>query len=148
MLAKGLFISGILGDRFNLRLVLTLGMCSSAICVFMFGTVSEWAHTYNKAWYVIFWLLNGFTQSTGWPTVVAIMGNWFGKEGRGLIFGVWSANASIGNILGALMAASVLDFGYEYAFLFTSTALFAGGIINYCGLVPSPKDVGKSRFHI
>jgi OPA family glycerol-3-phosphate transporter-like MFS transporter 3 len=41
------------------------------------------------------------------------MGNWFGKSGRGLIFGIWSATASVGNILGALMVASVLKYGYH-----------------------------------
>jgi OPA family glycerol-3-phosphate transporter-like MFS transporter 3 len=70
---KGLFISGILGDRFNLRIVLTLGMCTSAITVFMFGTLSEWLQIYNKFWYIFFWILNGLAQSTGWPAVVAVM---------------------------------------------------------------------------
>ena len=32
---------------------------------------------------------------------------------RGLIFGIWAANASVGNILGALMVASVLRYGYQ-----------------------------------
>lgn len=125
-----------------MRYVLTIGMCSTAVSVFFFGTVSEWLEIYNKYWYIVFWIVNGFVQSTGWPAVVAIMGNWFGKHDRGLIFGIWSSTASVGNIIGALMVSSVLDYGYEYAFLFTSVALFAGGIINYWGLVVSPEDVG------
>jgi OPA family glycerol-3-phosphate transporter-like MFS transporter 3 len=99
----------------------------------MFGVVSEWFNIYNQVWYISFWIINGFAQSTGWPGVVAVMGNWFGKSGylirqtcykefflesfifsrRGLIFGIWSANASVGNIFGALMAASVLKYGYH-----------------------------------
>ena len=47
----------------------------------MFGVVSEWAGIYNKAWYMTFWILNGFAQSTGLPAVLAVMGNWFGKAG-------------------------------------------------------------------
>ncbi len=76
-----MFISGILGDRFDLRYVLTIGMTLSAACMFMFGVVSEWLGMYNKTWYVGFWIINGFAQSTGWPAVVAVMGNWFGKAG-------------------------------------------------------------------
>ena len=38
-------------------------------------------------------------QSTGWPGVVAVMGNWFGKN-RGLFLGIWNAHTSLGNILG------------------------------------------------
>ena len=39
-------------------------------------------------------------QSTGWPAIVAVMGNWFGKKNRGLLMGIWNAHTSVGNILG------------------------------------------------
>ncbi len=48
-------------------------MCGSAITVFMFGALSEWINLYSKYWYALFWIMNGLAQSTGWPTVVAIM---------------------------------------------------------------------------
>ncbi|XP_068134360.1 sugar phosphate exchanger 3 [Hyperolius riggenbachi] len=140
--AVGLFISGIIGDRLNMRYVLTFGMCSSAVTMFVFGTVTEWLHFYNKLFYCFVWVLNGLLQSTGWPCVVAVMGNWFGKSGRGLVFGLWSACASVGNILGAFLASSVLKYGYEYAFLVTACVQFAGGIIIFFGLVVSPKELG------
>ena len=46
----------------------------------MFGSVLEWSHYYNKYLYVAVWICNGLLQSTGWPTVVAVMGNWFGRS--------------------------------------------------------------------
>lgn len=140
--AVGLYISGILGDRFNLRKVLASGMCSSAIMVFMFGTVSKWIGIYNIWYYGIFMALNGLFQSTGWPCVVAVMGNWFGKSSRGIVFGIWSANASVGNIIGALQVAAVLDYGYEYAMLVPAVVLFAFGILIYFCLIPSPDEIG------
>lgn len=140
--AVGLFVSGIVGDRLNMRWVLSFGMCSSALVVFVFGTVSEWLHFYNKWFYCCLWIVNGLLQSTGWPCVVAVMGNWFGKAGRGFVFGLWSACASVGNILGAFLASSVLQYGYEYAFLVTASVQFAGGVIVFFGLVTSPKEVG------
>ena len=87
------------------------------------------------------------------------MANWFGKEGygcaneylvctndyvssRGLIFGVWSACASVGNIIGAALAATFLRFGYEYTFLVCSILLFCFAIICFFGIVPSPDDLG------
>jgi OPA family glycerol-3-phosphate transporter-like MFS transporter 1/2 len=42
----------------------------------------------------------GVAQTTGWPGVVTVMSNWFGKKKRGLIFGLWNSHTSIGNILG------------------------------------------------
>ncbi|XP_054582251.1 sugar phosphate exchanger 3 isoform X3 [Eptesicus fuscus] len=140
--AVGLFISGIVGDRLNLRYVLSFGMCSSALVVFIFGTVTEWLHFYNKWLYCCLWIVNGLLQSTGWPCVVAVMGNWFGKAGRGVVFGLWSACASVGNILGACLASSVLQYGYEYAFLVTAAVQFAGGIVIFFGLLVSPEEIG------
>uniref|UniRef100_A0A9L0T3S3 Sugar phosphate exchanger 3 n=1 Tax=Equus caballus TaxID=9796 RepID=A0A9L0T3S3_HORSE len=139
---EGLFISGIVGDRLNLRWVLSFGMCSSALVVFVFGTLTEWLHFYSMGLYCCLWIVNGLLQSTGWPCVVAVMGNWFGKAGRGVVFGLWSACASVGNILGACLASSVLQYGYEYAFLVTAAVQFAGGIIIFFGLLVSPEEIG------
>ncbi|XP_044296977.1 sugar phosphate exchanger 3 isoform X2 [Varanus komodoensis] len=140
--AVGLFVSGIIADRLNMRWVLSFGMCSSALVVFVFGTLTEWLHFYNVWFYSFLWIVNGLLQSTGWPCVVAVMGNWFGKAGRGFVFGLWSACASVGNILGAFLASSVLQYGYEYAFLVTASVQFAGGVIVFFGLVISPKEIG------
>jgi sugar phosphate permease len=32
----------------------------------------------------------GFMQATGWPSVVAVMGNWYGKGKRGAVMGTMS----------------------------------------------------------
>lgn len=140
--AIGLYISGVIGDRMNLRYVLCFGLCGSATVEFVFGTLTEWLHLYNVYLYCGLWVLNGLLQSAVWPAVVAIMANWFGKSGRGFVFGLWSACASVGNILGAFLASSVLKYGYEYAFLVTSVLQFAGGIVVFFGVLTSPKEVG------
>lgn len=46
-----------------------------------------------------------FPQSTGWPGVVSVMGNWLGIRRRGLVMGVWNAHTSVGNILGTAIPA-------------------------------------------
>ncbi|XP_069048120.1 sugar phosphate exchanger 3 [Lepisosteus oculatus] len=143
--AVGLYISGVIGDRLNLRYVLSFGLCGSAVTEFLFGTLTEWLHFYNVYFYCALWVLNGLLQSAVWPCVVAVMGNWFGKSGRGFVFGLWSACASVGNILGAFLASSVLCYGYEYAFLVTSSVQFAGGVIVFFGLLTSPKEIGLSQ---
>ncbi|XP_071484974.1 sugar phosphate exchanger 3-like [Diadema antillarum] len=140
--ALGLFISGIMGDRIDLRLVLSFGMCSSALMMFIFGTLSEWVKVYNHWYYLVFWVLNGLLQGTGWPTLVAIMGNWFSEGSRGLVFGVWSACGSIGNMLGAFSASLVLSYGYEFTFLVTSMMMFFWGLVILFFLMPTPRDAG------
>ncbi|XP_049616841.1 sugar phosphate exchanger 3 isoform X2 [Syngnathus scovelli] len=142
--AVGLYLSGVIGDRVNLRYVLCFGLCGSAAVNVAFGTLTEWLHIYNVYLYCILWVLNGLLQSTVWPCIVAVMANWFGKTGRGFVFGLWSACASVGNILGAFLASSVLKYGYEYAFLVTSVVQFAGGVVLFFGLLTSPNEIGLS----
>jgi len=140
--AFGLFFSGMIGDRFNPRYVLSLGMILTAVLVFVWGCLFEYFHFYNEYVYIALWALNGLIQSSGWPTVVAVMGNWFGKSSRGFVLGLWSACASVGNIIGAEMVNAVQDYGYDYAFLLSSGVLLGGGIVIFFGLVPKPTDIG------
>ncbi|XP_059179505.1 sugar phosphate exchanger 3-like isoform X1 [Physella acuta] len=140
--AVGLFLNGYIGDRVNMRILLSVGMASTGVLIFIFGCITEWVAFYNKYFYCSIWIINGLMQSTGWPVVVACMGNWFGKSSRGMLLGIWSSCASVGNILGAVMVSSVLSYGYQYAFLMTSTVILAGSCLVFFGLVPSPADVG------
>lgn len=140
--AFGLFFSGLIGDRFNPRYVLSTGMILTAAIVFTWGSLLQYFHYYNKYVYLVLWCLNGLIQSSGWPTVVAVMGNWFGKSSRGFVLGLWSACASVGNIIGAEMVNAVEDYGYDYAFLLSAGVLLGGGIVIFFGLVPKPTDVG------
>ncbi|XP_065184692.1 sugar phosphate exchanger 3-like [Sycon ciliatum] len=139
--AVGLYVNGFLGDRLPLVWVLSTGMCVSSLVTFVFGCVTEWGSYQQRWFYGCLWAMNGLAQSACWPSIVAIMANWFGKKGRGFVFGLWSANASAGNVLGALVVSAVLDFGYDTAFLVPSVMLFAGSIINIFCLPESPQKV-------
>lgn len=140
--ATGLYVCGVLGDRVNMRNLLVFGMSGSAFMMFMFGTVSEWLGYYNRIYYATFWILNGLLQGTTWPTLVAIMGNWFGITGRGFILGLWSSSASVGNIIGAFSVSMSVNQGYEYAFLTTSIMLIGWSAIVLVFLHPTPADAG------
>ena len=50
----------------------------------------------------------------------------------------------MGNILGACLASSVLQYGYEYVFLVILAVQFAGGTIIFFGLLVSPEEIGPS----
>lgn len=84
----------------------------------------------------------GVFQSTGWPSVVAIMANWFGKGKRGLVMGVWNAHTSLGNILGTVIAAACLQYGWGYAFIVPGLLICVMGLIVFGFLVVQPSDVG------
>lgn len=51
----------------------------------------------------IIMIINGAGQSTGWPCLVAIMGNWYNGQNIGLLMGIWSGNSNVGDIIGLLI---------------------------------------------
>ena len=61
-------------------------------------------------------------RATGWTSTVAIMGNWFPQEGRGLIMGLWATNSNVGDIFGLTVSSAMLDDTEWYVILW----LFAG----------------------
>lgn len=140
--AFGLFINGVLGDRLNLRYFLAFGMCGSAVITFVFGYLGAVFKIRNKLFYEILQFLNGLLQSIGWPATVSIMGNWFSKSSAGFVFGLWSANASVGNIIGSVVLAQVLNYGYEFGMLLNSLILFCMGLLVLLCLIVHPNDVG------
>ncbi|XP_031277458.1 putative glycerol-3-phosphate transporter 5 isoform X3 [Pistacia vera] len=80
--------------------------------------------------------------SIGWPCVVAVVGNWFGKEKRGLIMGVWNSHTSIGNIIGSVVASGVLEFGWGWSFVVPGILIIFVGIFVFLFLVVRPEDLG------
>ena len=59
----------------------------------------------------------GLFQASGWPGVVSVMANWFGKGRRGLIMGLWNSHTSLGNILGSLIAGAFVTYNWGLSFI-------------------------------
>ncbi|ERN01111.1 hypothetical protein AMTR_s00002p00199340 [Amborella trichopoda] len=137
----GMYVAGHLGDRLDLRLFLTIGMMGSGIFVGLFGMGYFW-NIHSFVFYLLMQINAGLFQATGWPSVVAVIGNWFGKRKRGLIMGIWNAHTSVGNISGSLLAASVLQHGWGWSFILPGALIFCGGIMVYLFLPAYPEDVG------
>ncbi|XP_041996596.1 putative glycerol-3-phosphate transporter 4 [Salvia splendens] len=144
--AMGMYGAGHLGDKLDLRMFLTTGMVGSGIFVGLFGMGYFWdIHIF--AFYLAMQMVAGFFQATGWPSVVAVIGNWFGKRKRGLIMGVWNAHTSTGNIAGSLLAAGVLQYGWGWSFILPGAFIFVSGILVYLFLPAYPEDIGFSNPH-
>ena len=116
--ACGLYLSGYIGDYFDATKVLSLGLFLTGCIIFLFGASYPWFNINNEYYYILLWIINGLIQSTGWPTSVKIMGKWFGDNHSGFIFGIWSANASVGNIVGASMVSFVHDNNFHDNWIF------------------------------
>ncbi len=144
--AIGLFVSGHVADHMSLRLFLTVGMLGSGTFVALIGA----AHAFgiHSLWYFyLCYAIQGLFQSTGWPAVVAVMGNWFPKNTRGLVMGVWNAHTSVGNIAGSLISGAALGMGmhgndWPAAFYLSGALIAAMGVVVFLFLPNKPEDVG------
>lgn len=139
----GMYVAGHLGDSLDLRLFLTNGMMGSGIFVGLSG-IGYVLNIHAFWFYLATQMFAGLFQATGWPSVVAVIGNWFDRRKRGLIMGVWNAHTSVGNITGSLLAASVLNYGWGWSFILPGALIFLGGIMVYLFLPAYPEDVGFS----
>ena len=137
----GMYVAGHLGDTLDLRLFLTWGMIGSGFFVGLFGMGYFW-NVHAFWFFLVMQMAAGLFQATGWPSVVAVVGNWFGKRKRGLIMGIWNAHTSVGNICGSLIAVGVLQYGWGWSFIAPGFVMSLGGVLVYLFLAAYPEDVG------
>lgn len=136
-----MFASGFVAERVSLRYFLAFGMLLSGIFTYLFGIAKP--YDIHSIWYfLIVQAAAGIFQTTGWPSVVTILGRWFGKSKRGLIFGIWNSHTSIGNILGSLIAAHYVETDWSMSFIMPGLVMGIFGFIMFLFLVDSPEIVG------
>lgn len=138
--AVGMYLSGIIGERLPIRLYLTVGMLASGLftCLFGLGYVYN---IHNLSFYIFVQVANGLVQTTGWPSVVTCIGNWFGKGRRGLIMGLWNSHTSVGNILGSLIAGYWVSSNWGLSFIVPGLIIIAMGVVCFLFLIEHPNDL-------
>ncbi|KAM9851358.1 glucose-6-phosphate exchanger SLC37A1 isoform 2-T2 [Aulostomus maculatus] len=138
--AVGMYLSGIIGERLPIRLYLTVGMLASGLFTCLFGL----GYTYNihsLGFYIFVSVANGLVQTTGWPSVVTCISNWFGKGRRGLIMGLWNSHTSVGNILGSLIAGYWVSSNWGLSFIVPGLIIAAMGVVCFFFLIEHPNDL-------
>lgn len=138
--AVGMFFSGVFGERLPLRLYLSAGMLLSGLFTALFGLGFYW-NIHSLGYYAFIQVMNGLVQTTGWPAVVACVGNWFGKGKRGFIMGVWNSHTSVGNILGSLIAGAFVSSAWGLSFIIPGAIIACTGLLCFFFLVDKPEDV-------
>uniref|UniRef100_A0A665W5D9 Solute carrier family 37 member 1 n=1 Tax=Echeneis naucrates TaxID=173247 RepID=A0A665W5D9_ECHNA len=138
--AVGMYLSGIIGERLPIRLYLTVGMLGSGIFTCLFG-LGYIYNIHSLGFYVSVQVANGLVQTTGWPSVVTCISNWFGKGRRGLIMGLWNSHTSVGNILGSLIAGYWVSSNWGLSFIVPGLIIGAMGLICFLFLIEHPNDL-------
>lgn len=138
--AIAMFFSGFIAERVSLRYFLTFGMLFSGIFCYLFG-VAKVYDIHSMGYFVLVQAMAGIFQTTGWPGVVTIVGRWFGKSKRGLIFGIWNSHTSIGNIMGTLIAGHYVEKDWAMSFVVPGFVMGVFGFIMFLFLVDRPELV-------
>ncbi|CAO2608603.1 Glucose-6-phosphate exchanger SLC37A1 [Lemmus lemmus] len=139
--AIGMYLSGIIGERLPIRYYLTFGMLASGAFTALFG-LGYFYNIHSLGFYVVTQIINGLVQTTGWPSVVTCLSNWFGKGRRGLIMGIWNSHTSVGNILGSLIAGYWVSTCWGLSFIVPGAIVAAMGIVCFLFLIEhTPGDV-------
>ncbi|EAR90476.2 MFS transporter (macronuclear) [Tetrahymena thermophila SB210] len=144
----GLATLGHYGDRMDLKYFTTIGMLCAVVCLMVVGilqTTGAVEGTTREVVFIIFWILNGLSQSTAMPGFVAAMGNWFGKKKRGLIMGFWIGTTNFGDImgytLGCVMSAG-LNIQWGYVPIASATLIFIMVVNLFLFMKPYPEKIG------
>lgn len=135
--AIGEFNAAAVGSRVGARRLLLTGMAISLACNVVFGFA-------NNLWtFMAFMALNGLAQATGWSGTIGTMAQWFRREERGQIMGIWSTCYQIGGALASGFAAFMLGWlGWRWSFWGASMVLGGVWFLFYFLQRNKPEDVG------
>ncbi|EFJ31011.1 hypothetical protein SELMODRAFT_88700 [Selaginella moellendorffii] len=142
--AIGMYFAGHLGDRLNLRFFLSAGMAGSGAFSCLFG-MAYWWKVHSLGYFILVQMVAGVFQSTGWPSVVTIVAKWFDKSKRGLIMGIWNCHTSAGNIVGSLLAAEMLQYGWGWSFVAPGFLMAMAALVVFFFLAVDPEEVDMSQ---
>jgi sugar phosphate permease len=133
MYAVGQFICGGLGDRTGARRLIGFGMLASAVACIGFGCASL------APIFLIAMMINGLSQSSGWPGNVKAMAEWVPSSQRGRTMGLWSTCYQVGGIAANFLAARLLKaYGWRGSFIGPGLVIALVGVLILVGLRRGP----------
>ena len=113
--ALGQLINGQLVERFGAKKMVTFGLLLSAAANLLFGYAEV------AILMILLWCVNGYAQSTGWPSVVKLLSEWFGRGSRGEVSGLFGTCFLVGSMAALTFSGYILTkFGWRTLFLFPS----------------------------
>ena len=104
-----------------------------------------YTENYIKPLIFVLFTLYGLAQYIVFPTLVAVVGNWFSKSKRGLVSAAYGTSGNVGNIIGFQTASIVLHLNDNHwggLFYALSAFFLVNTLIAFFVLNPSPKLKG------
>lgn len=127
------FAGGILADRFSARRTALAGAGISILCT------SLLAFHPRHAIQLLVLLGNGLGQGFGWPALLRLIGEWFGRGERDRVLAWWSTSYILGGVLATSFTAWLVFHtrsisaatGFQPAYLVSSAVLFIAALFFY-----------------
>ena len=113
----GLILGGILGDRYNKRVICVL--CMVGHCVGLFCVT----YATNVTWVIAFAIFHGLAWGIRGPLMVALRADYFGPKSFGTIMGVSSLIVMLGMTTGPIACGLLFDHFGDYQLAFTIMAI-------------------------
>lgn len=116
--ALGQLINGQLAERYGAKKLITSGLILSASVNILFG------YTELSVMMIILWAMNGYAQSTGWPSVIKLMSEWSNRGSRGKVGGLFGTCFLVGSMAALLLSSYIqVQFGWRATFTLPSVVL-------------------------
>ncbi|MEY3451963.1 MAG: sn-glycerol-3-phosphate transporter [Bacteroidota bacterium] len=136
------FVMGLVSDRSNARVFLSIGLFLSGLTMIFMGTVA-WATSSIAIMFGLL-LLNGWFQGMGWPPAGRVMVYWFSQKERGRKMSLWNVAHNVGGgLVGPMATLAMLLFGsWQSKFYFPGMVAIAVAFVAYVFIKDTPQSCG------
>ncbi|MEX2500793.1 MAG: MFS transporter [Trueperaceae bacterium] len=142
----GQLIGGVLGDRFEKRLIAAAAMLAHAVALLAV------AFAPGLGWVLFFAIVHGLAWGVRGPIMQALRADYFGRTSFATIMGISFTFVMLGQMAGPLFAGALADLlgDFRAAFAFLAALVGAGSLCFYFavppsrdGTVPFPSEIGS-----
>lgn len=135
--ALGQFVCGVAGDRWGTRRVVLLGLFASVIAAAAMGLAS------TPLAFGVFFAIQGLCQATGWAPLSKNVAEFFSRQERGGVMGMWCTNYAVGGFVATIFASFVAGWlGWRWAFFLPALILLGIALLFAFLQRNRPQDVG------
>lgn len=132
----GKFVNGILADRANPRYFMALGLFLTALTNTAFGL------NHTLVLLAMFWGLNGWFQSMGFPPGARLLSHWYSPSEYGRIWGIYGCSHQVGTAIISVAAGYLAGFGWRHVFFAPALAGILGAVFLHNRLRDIPSTMG------
>jgi len=132
------FVGGIVADRANARVMMSLALLGSALVNIFFGLGSA------LIFFGLLWLINGFFQGLGYPPCARLLTHWFSPKELATRMSVWNMSHSLGGGGIVILCGFLVDYygTWRVCFFVPAGIAMIMSLVLWKNLRDTPESVG------